>query len=160
VVGTVGDGWRVAITTLLHERGTLGAALVAQLAVQVDHLLELARDRGATAPQRDRIARAWIELQALRITAARSHAGLDESGVPGPEGAILKLRWSEAQQRITALAVELLGPEAQLLPPNAPYGGRWPLHRLRSRGTTIEAGTSEILRSILAERVLGLPRSR
>lgn len=160
VLGEIGDGWRIAMTTLLHERGTLGVALVARLDAQVRRLLELARDRGATALQRDAIAREWIDLQALRITAYRSLAGLARSGVPGPEGSILKLRWSEANQRVTSIALELLGADAQLLAPNAPYGGAWPIQQLRSRGNTIEAGTSEILRSIVAERILGLPRSR
>ncbi len=160
VLGEVGDGWRIAMTTLLHERGTLGVALVARLDAQVRRLLELARDRGATALQRDAIAREWIDLQALRITAYRSLAGLARSGAPGPEGSVLKLRWSEANQRVTSIALELLGSDAQLLAPNAPYGGAWPLQQLRSRGNTIEAGTSEILRSIVAERILGLPRSR
>ncbi len=160
VLGEVGEGWRVAMTTLLHERGTLGVALVARLDAQVRRLLALARDRGATPLQRDAIAREWIDLQALRITAYRSLAGLARSGVPGPEGSILKLRWSEANQRVASIAVELLGADAQLLAPNAPYGGTWPQQQLRSRANTIEAGTSEILRSIVAERILGLPRSR
>lgn len=160
VLGGVGGGWSVAMTTLLHERGTLGLALVARLDVQVRRLVDLARDRGATQLQRDAIARAWIDLQALRITGYRSLAALERTGTPGPEGAILKLRWSEANQRITTLALELLGIDAQLLPPSAPYGGFWAVEQLRSRGNTIEAGTSEILRSIVAERVLGLPRSR
>ncbi len=72
VVGEVGGGWQVAMTTLLHERGTLGFALTAELSVTVQRLIELARDRGATPLQRDAIAREWIELQALRHTAYRS----------------------------------------------------------------------------------------
>ena len=160
VLGEIGEGWGVAMTTLLHERGTLGFALTARLDVTVRRLIELARDRGATPVQRDAIAREWIELEALRYTAYRSLAALVKTGVPGPEGSILKLQWSEANQRVTKLALELLGPDAQLLAGNAPYGGYWQHHQLRSRGNTIEAGTSEILRSIVAERVLGLPRSR
>jgi alkylation response protein AidB-like acyl-CoA dehydrogenase len=160
VIGEVGGGWDVAMTTLLHERGTLGFALVARLEVQVQKLVALAGDRGATPLQRDAIAREWIHLQALRVTANRSLSALERTGIPGPEGSILKLQWSEANQRVTKLAVELLGPDAQLLVPNAPYGGYWPVQQLRSRGNTIEAGTSEILRNIVAERVLGLPRSR
>jgi len=160
VVGDVGGGWDVAMTTLLHERGTLGFALVARLEVQVRKLLALASDRGATPAQREAIAREWTHSQALRVTAYRSLSALERTGIPGPEGSILKLQWSEANQRVTKLALELLGPEAGLLPPNAPYGGYWTLQQLRSRGNTIEAGTSEILRNILAERVLGLPRSR
>ena len=160
VIGEVGDGWSVAMTTLLHERGTLGFALVARLEVQLQKLVALARERGASPTQRDALAREWIHLQALRVTANRSLSALERTGIPGPEGSILKLQWSEANQRVTKLALELLGPDAQLLPPNAPYGGYWAIQQLRSRGNTIEAGTSEILRNIVAERVLGLPRSR
>ena len=160
VLGEVGGGWQVAMTTLLHERGTLGFALQAQLEVAVRRLVELAHDRGATALQRDAIAREWIELQALRYTNYRSLAQLERTGVPGPEGSIAKLVWSEANQRLTKLALELLGQDAPLAGDNAPYAGWWQHQQLRSRGNTIEAGTSEILRTIVAERVLGLPRSR
>jgi alkylation response protein AidB-like acyl-CoA dehydrogenase len=160
VLGEVGGGWQVAMTTLLHERGTLGIALAAGLEVNVRKLLELARERGATPLQRDAIAREWIELQALRYTNYRSLTQLERTGVPGPEGSIAKLQWSEANQRLTKLALELLGSEAPLLGEEAPAGGYWQQQQLRSRGNTIEAGTSEILRNIIAERVLGLPRSR
>ena len=160
VIGEIGGGWDVAMTTLLHERGTLAFALVARLEVQVNKLVSLVADRGATATQREAVAREWSQLQALRWTAYRSLSALERTGLPGPEGSILKLQWSEANQRITKLALDLLGPDAQLLPGNAPYDGYWTIQQLRSRGNTIEAGTSEILRNIVAERVLGLPRSR
>jgi alkylation response protein AidB-like acyl-CoA dehydrogenase len=160
VLGDVGGGWQVAMTTLLHERGTLGFALTATLEIGVRKLVALARDRGATPLQRDAIAREWIELQALRFTNYRALTSLLKTGIPGPEGSIAKLQWSEANQRLTKLALDLLGPDAALWGENAPYGGYWQHHQLRSRGNTIEAGTSEILRSIVAERVLGLPRSR
>jgi alkylation response protein AidB-like acyl-CoA dehydrogenase len=160
VLGEVGGGWGVAMTTLLHERGTLGFALQAALEVQVRKLVALARDRGADPLLRDRIAREWIEMQALRYTNYRALSQLVRTGIPGPEGSIAKLVWSEANQRVTKLALELLGPDASVADGNAPYGGYWQYQQLRSRGNTIEAGTSEILRSIVAERVLGLPRSR
>jgi alkylation response protein AidB-like acyl-CoA dehydrogenase len=160
VLGDVGEGWQVAMTTLLHERGTLGFALQAALEVQIRKLVALAQDRGADALQRDRIAYEWSELQALRFTNARSLSQLVKTGIPGPEGSIAKLVWSEANQRVTKLALELLGPDAPLADGNAPYGGYWQYQQLRSRGNTIEAGTSEILRNIVAERVLGLPKSR
>jgi alkylation response protein AidB-like acyl-CoA dehydrogenase len=160
VLGEVGDGWTVAMTTLLHERGTLGFALTAALEVNVRKLIELAKERGATPQQRDAIAREWIESQALRLTALRSLTQLVKSGIPGPEGSILKLHWSEANQRLTKVALDLLGGDAALADASAPYAGFWQHQQLRSRGNTIEAGTSEILRSIVAERVLGLPRSR
>ena len=160
ILGEVGGGWQVAMTTLLHERGTLGFALQAALEVQVRKLIALARDRGADQLQRDRIAREWMEMQALRFTNYRSLSALMKTGMPGPEGSISKLVWSEANQRVTKLALELLGPDAALGEQNAPYGGYWQYQQLRSRGNTIEAGTSEILRNIIAERVLGLPKSR
>jgi len=160
VLGEVGKGWDVAMTTLLHERGTLGFALQAQLEVSLHRLVRLARERGTTPLQRDAIAREWIETRALRYTNYRSLARLEQTGAPGPEGSISKLVWSEANQRLTKLALELLGPDAALAGERAPYDGWWQQQQLRSRGNTIEAGTSEILRNIVAERVLGLPRFR
>jgi alkylation response protein AidB-like acyl-CoA dehydrogenase len=92
----------------------------------------------------------------VRYTNYRALTTLMKTGIPGPEGSGSKLWWSEANQRVTKLALELLGPEATVL-----NGDRyWQHQQLRSRGNTIEAGTSEILRNIIAERVLGLPRSR
>jgi alkylation response protein AidB-like acyl-CoA dehydrogenase len=159
VLGEVGQGWQVAITTLLHERATLGFALTTGLEVSVRKLVALARERDLDDPLlRDRIAREWIELHALKFTNYRSLTKLMQTGIPGPEGSGVKLHWSEQNQRLTKLAVELHGAEAQLL--DGETGGYWQFQQLRSRGNTIEAGTSEILRNIIAERVLGLPRSR
>ena len=161
VVGEIGGGWQVAMTTLLHERGTLGFALTAGLESQIRKLITLAKEKGATEVQRDAIAREWIGLQAVRYTNYRSLTTLMKTGIPGPEGSGAKLWWSEANQRVTKLALELLGSEAQLLNANGNrQPGYWQHQQLRSRGNTIEAGTSEILRNIIAERVLGLPRSR
>jgi alkylation response protein AidB-like acyl-CoA dehydrogenase len=159
VVGEIGQGWAVAMTTLLHERATLGFALTASLEVNLRKLITLARGRTDDDPiLRDRIAQEWIELQALRFTNNRALTQLIKTGMPGPEGSVSKLQWSEANQRLTKLALEVLGPEAQLW--NGDGAGYWQYQQLRSRGNTIEAGTSEILRNIIAERVLGLPRGR
>ena len=161
ILGAVGDGWQVAMTTLLHERGTLGFALSATLDVAVRKLIALAKERGVTDPVlRDRIAREWIELQALKYTNYRSLTSLEKTGIPGPEGSASKLVWSENNQRLTKLALEILGSHAQLTDGGGNADGYWQYQQLRSRGNTIEAGTSEILRNIVAERVLGLPRSR
>jgi alkylation response protein AidB-like acyl-CoA dehydrogenase len=167
VVGQVNDGWRVAMTTLLHERGTLGFALTARLEVAVKKLIALAHEvktNGTAAADdpsiRDRIARQWIEFQALKLTNYRALTQLIKTGVPGPEGSVAKLFWSESNQRLTKLAIEILGPRAQLDGKDAVWNGFWQYAQLRSRGNTIEAGTSEVLRNIIAERVLGLPRSR
>jgi alkylation response protein AidB-like acyl-CoA dehydrogenase len=152
LLGEIGGGWQVAMTTLLHERGTLGFALTGALEMQVTKLIALAKERGVDDPLlRDRVAQEWIELQALKLTNYRSLTTLMETGIPGPEGSGSKLHWSEQNQRLTKLALELLDGEDD---------GYWRHQQLRSRGNTIEAGTSEILRNIIAERVLGLPRSR
>jgi alkylation response protein AidB-like acyl-CoA dehydrogenase len=161
LLGEVGEGWAVAMTTLLHERGTLGFALAGALDVSVRKLLALAAERdGPNGLLRDRVVREWIDLQALRMTNYRALTKLMQTGVPGPEGSVSKLRWSESSQRLTKLALELLGPDAQLVDEDGRDGGYWQHAQLRSRGNTIEAGTSEILRNIIAERVLDLPRGR
>jgi alkylation response protein AidB-like acyl-CoA dehydrogenase len=161
LLGVIGGGWQVAMTTLLHERGTLGFALSATLDVAVRKLIALANDRQVTDPiLRDRIAREWVELQALRYTNYRSLTTLQKTGIPGPEGSASKLVWSENNQRLTKLALEILGTHAQLTDGGGYASGYWQYQQLRSRGNTIEAGTSEILRNIISERVLGMPRSR
>ena len=167
ILGSEGEGWRVAMTTLMHERGTLGFALTARLEVLTKKLIELAgevRVNGGRAIDdpivRDKLVKQWVELQALRFTNYRALTGLVKTGVPGPEGSIAKLFWSESNQRLTKLAIELLGPDAQLNEDDGVWTGFWQYQQHRSRGNTIEAGTSEVLRNIVAERVLGLPRSR
>jgi alkylation response protein AidB-like acyl-CoA dehydrogenase len=152
LLGEIGGGWQVAMTTLLHERGTLGFALSGVLDAQVRKLIALTKERNGHDPLiRDRVAQEWIELQALKLTNYRSLTTLMKTGMPGPEGSGAKLHWSEQNQRLTKLAMEILDGEDD---------GYWRHQQLRSRGNTIEAGTSEILRNIIAERVLGLPRSR
>jgi alkylation response protein AidB-like acyl-CoA dehydrogenase len=153
-LGEEGEGWQVAMTTLLHERATLGFALTASYDALFGRLLEEAREQKPEPHVREALAREWIELQALRFTNYRALGTYERTGVPGPEGSGVKLRWSEANQRLTKLARELRGPEGIL------DDGWWNHQQLRSRGNTIEAGTSEVLRNIIAERVLGLPRSR
>jgi len=162
VVGEIGAGWQVAMTTLLHERGTLGFALTARLDGLLRRLVTTAKKTGTAGDPlvRDRIAALYVDLQTLRFTNYRALTGLMRTGVPGPEGSVTKLYWSEANQRLTSLAVELLGPDAQVTGDGGFWSGYWQYQQLRSRGNTIEAGTSEILRNIVAERVIGLPRSR
>ena len=167
ILGEENQGWKVAMTTLLHERGTLGFALTARLEVLVRKIVELAKEqrvnghRAADDPiLRDRIARQWVELQALKFTNYRALTSLVKTGVPGPEGSVAKLHWSESNQRLTKLALEIIGHASQLDEDDGVWEGYWQYQQLRSRGNTIEAGTSEILRNIIAERVLGLPRSR
>ena len=168
LLGGEGDGWAVAITTLMNERASLGVALTVRLEVVLRRLVDLARStkrNGSTAADdplvRDRIAHLWSELQALRFTNYRAFSSFLASGMPGPEGSTAKLVWSESNQRLTKLAIEIEGPYALLSSgEHAVQDGLWQRLQLRSRGNTIEGGTSEILRNIIAERVLGLPKGR
>lgn len=167
VIGQVNGGWEIAITTLMHERATLTFSRQLQSRVALTHLLTFTRNwqrhgrRASDDPIiRQQLAQALIESDIIKYTAYRSLTKTLRGGVPGPEGSIEKLFWSEMYQRIldTALAIE--GPYAQLLKGSTrvPDDGRWPHLMLYSRGRTIAAGSSEIQRNIVAERVLGLPR--
>ena len=103
VLGEVGDGWQVAMTTLLHERGTLGFALTAALEVGVGRLIELARERGRDAARtrpRSRGSGSSCRRCATRTTARSARI---KTGIPGPEGSVIKLHWSEQNQRLTKL---------------------------------------------------------
>ncbi|HVH62601.1 MAG TPA: acyl-CoA dehydrogenase family protein [Candidatus Dormibacteraeota bacterium] len=157
ILGEAGGGWAVAMTTLLHERGTLGLALATRGQITAAELAEQARKlgRGSDPLVRQKIAQYAIEARALQLNGYRAVTALKRTGIPGPEGSILKLMWSELNQRMTEAAFDLEGPAAQ-----AGDADGWKYQFLRSRANTIEAGTSEVLRNILAERVLGLPRSR
>ena len=168
VVGAVNGGWDIAITTLMHERQTLTFSRQLQSRVALEQLLTLARRWPAGAPlvrqplARQQLAAAVIESEAMRYTALRNLTRTLRGGEPGPEGSVEKLFWSEMYQRMLEHAVALTGPFGQLMEgsPYAVDGGRWPHLMLYSRGRTIAAGSSEIQRNIIAERVLGLPRQR
>jgi alkylation response protein AidB-like acyl-CoA dehydrogenase len=169
VVGEVGKGWQVAITTLMNERANVGFALLARIEGSMRRLIGLAGRTprsGSTAAQdpvlRDRLVELWIDVQAFRFTIYRSFSTMLKTGIPGPEGSVAKLFWSETNQRLMRTALEIEGAFAMLGEGSNRVvdGGRWQYAQLRSRGNTIEAGTSEILRNIIAERVLGLPKSR
>jgi alkylation response protein AidB-like acyl-CoA dehydrogenase len=157
VLGDAGEGWAVAMTTLLHERGTLGMALAARAQVTAAELLDHARRSGrANDPLvRQRIAQHYIEARALQLNGYRALTKIMKAGMPGPEGSLMKLFWSELNQRMEETAIDIMGSLGQVID-----GSTWQYGFLRSRGNTIEAGTSEVLRNIVAERVLGLPRSR
>jgi alkylation response protein AidB-like acyl-CoA dehydrogenase len=106
------------------------------------------------------LSRAYVDAEAMRFLAYRNLTKVLRGGVPGPEGSIEKLFWSEMYQRQVETACEMIGPHSQLLrhSTHAVDDGRWPYLMLYSKGRTIAAGTSEVQRNIIAERVLGLPR--
>jgi alkylation response protein AidB-like acyl-CoA dehydrogenase len=129
-----------------------------QIAVKLalGQLIEEAKASGATTdPQvRDRLAQLHIEAEVLRLNAYRGLTAIMRDGVPGPEGSLGKWQWAEVNQALTELAMDLRGPRAVL------YDDTWTFRFLRARANSIEGGTTEILKNIVAERVLGLPRMR
>jgi alkylation response protein AidB-like acyl-CoA dehydrogenase len=168
LLGEVGDGWRVATTTLMNERVALGGSTAPKGSGTISVLKNLWDKRGPELPadkrriMTDRVAQLWIEAEVLRLTTIRARSNAS-TGNPGPEGSIGKLAGAELNQRIWNTTMDLLGPEAMVhesgypldranpSPPSATKGF------LRSQANTIEGGTSDIMRNILGERVLGLP---
>ena len=163
IIGGEGNGWGVAITTLMHERATLAFGLQVSAQIALGELIEKARglpggDGGEPASAdpvvRQRLAQLLIETEVLRLNGYRGLTAIMRDGIPGPEGSLGKWHWSEVNQTLTELAMDIEGPRAMLTE------DEWPYRFLRARANSIEGGTTEILKNIVAERVLGLPRMR
>jgi alkylation response protein AidB-like acyl-CoA dehydrogenase len=173
VVGEVDGGWAVANTLLGFERGEAAATFPLKFREELDRLIELARSSGQLERPgvRDRLARAFAEVEVMRFLGLRALTGILSGSGPGPEASVTKLYWSEYHRRVTELAVDILGPRAMT------PSGRWPGNMIRTddpgapndsaswvgtflnaRAGTIYAGTSEVQRNVLGEQVLGLPR--
>ncbi|MGH9068989.1 MAG: acyl-CoA dehydrogenase [Acidimicrobiales bacterium] len=173
VVGEVDGGWAVAMTLLGFERGEAAATLPLRFRAELDRLVELARERGATGDPlvRQRLAWCWSKVEIMRFLGYRALTAFIQGERPGPEGSISKLNWSEYHQAVTELAMDILGPDG-LVPsgrppasafqtdePGAPNStASWAGTFLNARAGTIYAGTSEVQRNILGEMVLGLPK--
>ena len=157
VVGEVGDGWRIALATLDYERGTMTLGQQVGFRRELQRVIEAARKTGAIDDPliRDRLRQAWIEVEIMRLNALRSLSADD----PAPTASIGKLFWSEWHRRLGELAMDVLGVKA-LVADDAPYdlSDAQRLY-LFSRADTIYAGSSEIQKNIIAQRVLGLPRA-
>jgi len=167
-LGAEGDGWRVATTTLMNERVALSGSPTPRGGGAVSDLVKCWAERAdrltpaERAVMRDRVAGLWVRAEVLRLTNQRAKDSA-RSGNPGPEGSVGKLESAQLSQAIHRCIVDLLGPEGTLHELGYPMTrstdapdsrtGRF----LRSRANTIEGGTSEIMRNILGERVLGLP---
>jgi alkylation response protein AidB-like acyl-CoA dehydrogenase len=162
LVGEPGAGWKIAMTVFGFERGGLAQAARFERAVQ--QLATLARDRGAGADPtvRQQVAQAQIEAHVFRLIGLRSLTSAQQGHAPGPEASMTKLYWSEMDKRIQETAVGVQGPYGALAPdsPLAIEDGRWQYGWMWAQAETIYAGSSEIQRNIIAERVLGLPRGR
>ena len=164
---TIGEGWRVALTTLMNERVAIGGQTPPRGSGPIADALACWHDNPERqdAVARDQLLRLWIDAEVIRLTNIRAQAAR-EVGDPGPEGSISKLAQCQFNQRCYSFAVDLLGPAGMLF--DSGYAPR-PVEEamlgitdttrsfLRSRANTIEGGTSEIMRNILGERVLGLP---
>ena len=162
VVGEPGAGWKIAMTVFGFERG--GLAQAARFERAVMELAGLARDRGAGADVtvRQKVAQAQIEAHVFRLISLRSLTSAQHGQAPGPEASLTKLYWSEMDKRIQDTAVGVQGPYGALAPGShfAIEDGRWQYGWMWAQAETIYAGSSEIQRNIIAERVLGLPRGR
>jgi len=170
-LGGVGEGWRVAVTTLMNERVAIGGGVARRGRGPIGDAVRLWQERwqGDPSPHaaalRDRLVAAWIRNEVARLTNLRA-AEARRAGTPGPEGSVAKLAYAEENQRTYELCVDLMGADGML------YGSDYPKVRpkqvaigtpdilkgfLRVRANSIEGGTSEVMRNILGERVLGLP---
>jgi alkylation response protein AidB-like acyl-CoA dehydrogenase len=161
VIGEVDAGWQVSGSTLAHERGTNPRQLVIH-GQHLDEVLRLAADRGAFDDPHtaQRLAQAFVEVKLFQLHNWRSLSRLEAGEPIGPEGSALKLYWSEMSQRLHSLALDVLGPAAPLGAgaTDNPGDGEWQRSWLYYQAASIFAGTNEIQRTIIGERVLGLPR--
>jgi alkylation response protein AidB-like acyl-CoA dehydrogenase len=167
VVGKVNEGWGVALTTLAYERDVLTMIRHISLRTALERLVALAKRtkrNGHTAADdpvlRQRLAALTIAERCLQLNGYRTLTRILRGQSPGPEGSTSKLFWSQVDQDLAEVATEVIGPYSQIAAPSewAPDDGQWEFYCLLARGSGIRAGTSEILRNILGERVLGLPK--
>jgi alkylation response protein AidB-like acyl-CoA dehydrogenase len=161
IIGGLNNGWRVAMTTLGHERG--GGATIAHLGYEREfwELAETARKHGKNTDPliRQQLAWAYTQVQLMRFSGLRTLAQVAQGRPPGPEASVAKLFWSEYHKRLGEIAISIEGPDALLRPDGPGYPtDPWQNVFLSSRAGTIYSGTSEIQRNIIAERALGLPK--
>lgn len=169
LLGNKDDGWKVIITSLMYERQGIGFYFTFALGQVFTELVEMAKglsQNGQPVPKipsfRQKLAQAYIDSELLKLNNFRALTRMLRGEPAGPEGSVAKLHWAESNQRLQELAMEIEGPPSLLSKGSkwAVEDGYWQYGFLRSRANSIEGGTSEIQRNILAERVLGLPKAR
>jgi alkylation response protein AidB-like acyl-CoA dehydrogenase len=167
VLGGVNNGWTVGLTTLMYERLALGFGLQVRLRIALESLIEMGRRVEKTGRpvtrdpvMRQKLAQLWIDTEALKYMGARAVTRLLRGELPGPEASAGKMSWVDTHQRLQELAMEIEGIYSQLArgSDRAIDGGVWQYGFLRSRANSIEGGTTEIQKNIIAERVLGLAK--
>jgi alkylation response protein AidB-like acyl-CoA dehydrogenase len=156
IVGQPGAGWQVAITTLALERAGLSLGSAVAIQIQLRELAAMIRDLGKDRDPavRQKFGDLCVKAETMRLNGTRGLSYVIKSGMPGPEGSITKIQWASVNQAMTEFAVQVRGLEGLL--DDTP----WSYRMLRARANSIEGGTSEIQKNILAERVLALPRLR
>jgi alkylation response protein AidB-like acyl-CoA dehydrogenase len=169
-LGGVGEGWGVSITTLMNERVSIGGTVPPRSSGLIGEALKIwnahwaAREDAHALAVRSDLMRAWVRNEVGRLTNWRAN-DLRRAGTPGPEGSVAKLAFAEENQRTSELCVNLMGSEGMLYGSNYPQirpsesamsGGDMRKAFLRMRANSIEGGTSEVMRNIIGERVLGL----
>ncbi len=160
----VGRGWAVSITTLMNERVSIGGGTPPRGSGPIGQLIDTWHKVGSGDPvARDEVARLWVHAEVNRLTNIRA-AQLRTAGTPGPEGSVAKLAMAELNKQIYSVALDLMGPAGMLYdsyelvrPRHALFSDDMHKNFLRARANSIEGGTSEVLRNIIGERVLGLP---
>jgi alkylation response protein AidB-like acyl-CoA dehydrogenase len=162
LVGTIGEGWRIAMTVLAYERGASSLAYSQRFARDLRLLARALEERGRlTGSAREKVARLLVDNEVMRANGIRMLATFAEGKAPGTESSLEKIFWSEFDQRFRETAIDLLGPGGQLLrsSPGARPDVDWAREFLWSRAGTIYSGSSEVQRNIIAKRVLGLPQT-
>jgi alkylation response protein AidB-like acyl-CoA dehydrogenase len=167
-VGEVGQGWSVAMTTLMNERVAIGGTVYPRGSGAIGEAMSVWRERHGSDGDpvlKDQLLQLWAATEAMRLTTVRAKEAAS-TGTPGPEGSTAKLQWAELNKRITSFTIDLLGPDGLTYPGgyrfvrpegSADVAGAPHKRFLRARANSIEGGTSEIMKNILGERVLGLP---
>jgi alkylation response protein AidB-like acyl-CoA dehydrogenase len=164
-LGERGEGWRVSLTTLMNERVAIGANVIPRNSGPIGEALELWAESPGGKVARDELMQLWTRAEVTRLTNIRASHNR-KKGTPGPEGSVSKLVYAELNQKIYEFCLDLLGPSGMLydtyemiVPDQSEMSVRRDPRRsfLRARANSIEGGTSEIMRNILGERVLGLP---
>lgn len=160
LLGEPGEGWRYALATLSFERGTIGYNLQVWARRAMDKLVGIVKELGLQSDVsiQEQLGRFEAEVEAIRITGIRAMAAVSQGSAPGPESSILKILWARTVQQINRYSIELRTAAGVVMSDDA--AGDVIHHYLRSRGHSIEGGSDEIMKSIIAERVLGLPKSR
>ena len=163
-LGDVGDGWRVSLTTLMNERVSIGGAIAPKGSGPIGEAVKIWKGKGLSDPAlKDELMKLWAEAEVNRLTNIRA-SQMRAVGTPGPEGSTAKLAFAELNKRVYEFCLNLMGPEGMLygsyemVRPDTAMGFQTNQKAfLRSRANSIEGGTTEVMKNILGERVLGLP---